>query len=545
MKEIKYFVTVESPVIISESGGISFVAYTKTFIPGSIIRGMLAWRFIKKNSLSEPHKDSRFKSLFLNDRVSYGNAYIATPDGNIETPDRKISFKENWPLPLSLHHKKDDENVLIDLLLESREDRSSDNIEQTKWVGGYGRIESISLFTQEVKKQLFFHHERKRGAGVPEEGKFFNYEAISPGQTFIGTIRFGDDNLLNEFKNSIINGINNDKLFFIGRSKNSQYGRVKIEFEQNENDIKLDFSDQPESEKEQPEKSFYNSDKIILTFISDAVLVNERGEYCTDKDSIEAYLKTIIDPNIKIDKAFLRIKEIENYVSVWKLRRPVDYALRAGSCLVISDGNTEELIKKLNKFKLGLGIRLSEGFGRFVLNWQRPKLKRGEKKDSQDNLQRETQPCQVNEMRNKNNNNSESKSVIEGIIRNKIKEITELAAIEKAENFDKKSLKNASKSALGRLERAIWEFKSKEKLVKDFLKNCTKSYIDKIESIKCPEINNLYDLISNLSIERELQNNNFRVIVENLSLMDNEFKEQLEMLYLKSLVYALRKIQKS
>jgi len=541
MKVIKYRLTTESPVIISESGGISFIAYTKTFIPGSIIRGMLAARMIKEKSLTDPHKDNDFSSLFLSDSVSYGNAYIATPeeDGN---------FRENWPLPLSLHHKKEDENILIDLLIETRDERNQEEIEQTRWVGGYGRIENNILYTQDVKKQLFFHHEREKDKGIPKSGRFFNYEAISPGQTFIGDIRFDDKDLYDKF---LYKFQQDESIFYIGRSKNSQYGRVRIYFYQPENEVKIDFAELV-SNRSAEQNSEKKDGKIVLTFISEAILVNEKGEYCTDKNSIEEYLRRLTPGlNLKIEKAFLRIKEVENYVSVWKLRRPVDYAVRAGSCLLLNVGNKEKFIDELNKFPLGIGIRLAEGFGRFVLNWQRPNPKRPgsqRRNNTTDQSPRSRQNLSSNMQSDWFTNLSErSKPIIKAILENKLKEITELAALKKADQFDKDRLKQMSKSCLGRLEKAFKELKYRNDVKDKFLKECPGSFVRKLKDLKYDNSNNLEKLIENFSLENELQvSSEYEEYKKLISpILTGDFKKELENIYFRTLIYALRKIQKS
>jgi len=533
VKIIKYQITTESPIILSESGGISFLSNTKDFIPGSVIRGMFSKKFIEAKALgSKAHDNQEFVSLFLTNNVSYGNAYIATRDN-------QLGFKENWPLPLSLQHDKDDENQVIDLLLESRGER---NIEQTKPFNKYGRIEGDKLFLEDVKKQLFFHHQRNRATGAPKEGLFFNYESLSPGQTFMGDIRFQDDTSADK-ADKFARLFKECKTFFIGRSRNSQYGRINLEL----TDLKS---------WEQPEIKFIDDSRLVLTFVSDAIIVDEYGQFCTDLTSVESYLqKKSGITNIKVEKAFLRIKEIENYVSIWKLRRPTDVSLKAGSCLLIKaegDDNNKNIVKDFlnNQSFLGLGERRIEGFGRYLLNWQKGNLKLGNNIES---------PLQTQETISEDHSNSalsaSSLSIIREIVKNRLKETTILLAQQDAEKFNLKSLKEASKSSLGRLEKAFDEFRFQEE-VKNFLDSSTTKYKNSLAKISC-SLGNTKNLLKfvetplNLDTKikdflQELSQTSLLNLVNELNLTgpNSGFIKELEELYFKTLLYALRQRQR-
>lgn len=516
MKLIKIKIKTEFPVIISESGGTSFISYTKTFIPGTVIRGMFASRYINKNKLNSliAHNDENFRSFFLNGNVSFGNAYIASVSDN-------SSFKENWPLPLSLHHDKNDENNIIDLLLESREAR---NISQSKAFLGYGRIENKKLYTQDIKKYMFFHHKRDRQKGSPEEGMLFNYECLAPGQYFIGDIRILNNE--NKISDIFYNLFCKENIFYIGRSKNSQYGKIHCELENNHN-------------WEYPNNI---NNQITITFTSDAILVDREGKYCTDKSAIEKYFNDVLKISIKIEKAFSRIKEIENFVSAWKLRRPTDIALRAGSCFSITlnpDSDKSNKLKELSFF--GIGERREEGFGRFVLNWQSASLEK-----HNDNQETAAVPVQENQYQYLEDL-PKFPMIITILINHLIKEATNLAH-EDAQNFDETSLKKASNSCLARLEKACIQFGTIEGL-KEFLSKSRQNYINSLENIKFSKgtVGNLKIFLERLETTDMINrlNSQLRNILDNLSYSKEDFSKRVEQIYLKTLVNSLRQRQKS
>ncbi len=100
-----------------------------------------------------------------------------------------------------------------------------------------------------------FHHARDREKGRPREGMIFTYEAIAKDQTFQGEIRGKFEDL-----NAFIEVCKSDKfewIAYIGRSKNAQYGQVKIEL--SERVIK-------------PEVTIQIQPQISLTLLSDAIV---------------------------------------------------------------------------------------------------------------------------------------------------------------------------------------------------------------------------------------------------------------------------------
>jgi CRISPR-associated protein Csx10 len=84
---------------------------------------------------------------------------------------------------------------------------------------------------------------------------------------------------------------------------------------------------------------------------------------------LENLLKTEISENIEIKKAFLRTEEIENYVSVWKLKKPSEISFKAGSCLLLKV-NKEDVGKLMKLQSEGIGERRNEGFGQIVFGLQ-------------------------------------------------------------------------------------------------------------------------------------------------------------------------------
>ena len=466
MYSIRYKIYLESPIILSESGGASNIIYTKTFIPGSIIRGMFAGRYIQQQlgNNKDAHESRDFYKIFLSGNVSFGPAYIATPTTN--------NYKENFPLPLSLQHAKENETEVYELLL-------NDSDEQTKPFQGYGRFENNFLCLQEVKKQFFFHHQRDRTTGTPEEGLFFTYESLAPRQVFIGELRFIEEELSQEFYN-IFN--NCSPIYFIGKSKSSQYGQVRVN---------LDLP-----QKAQDNINFTDRE-IPLTFISETIIYDEFRFGITDRQRLENYLNEILQNtgSVKISKAFLKIKEIENYVSVWKLRRPSELSLGAGSCclLQILNGHPSSVVSCLSELSfLGLGERREEGFGRVILGWQRRGLRLAVEETDLNN------PSVSHIVSSTSASPSEpTKKLVSKIVKNYLIREVGKSAQKDTEAYN---LRNISKSSISRLASAyhrlrfIKDDKNGDKFI-NFLKSLNPKIKEEIKAIRNNEGNSLYSLL--------------------------------------------------
>lgn len=346
---IKYQIRTLDPIIISSESGNQFMVPTKDYIPGINILGALAANYIQQKNLgiyfsqSKPD-DANFLDWFINGKVSFSNAYKIDKinDNNFVT----------FPIPFSVQYVKNDESKILDLLYEESET-------QTKPFNGFGLLKDFRLYKTKIKKFTDPHHERNYATGAPKQNVFFNYESIEANQTFEGTI-YGDDNCIREFYKQF-SELNQIK---IGRSKTSEYGKVQLSLTQPEN-------------KSDDNIVLTEDETISLTFLSNVILYNENGFASGSIKDIERYLKEKISQDIGIEKAFLRTEEIENYVSVWKLKKPSEVSFQAGSCLLLKVKASDiEAIKKLQSE--GIGERKHEGFGQIVFGLQRIKITKAE-----------------------------------------------------------------------------------------------------------------------------------------------------------------------
>jgi CRISPR-associated protein Csx10 len=475
MKKIKYRITTLDPIIISSESGNQFMVPTKDYIPGINILGALAANYIQQKNLgiyfsqSKPD-DANFLDWFINGKVSFSNAYKTDKINDINYV--------TYPIPFSIQHVKNDESKILDLLYEESE-------EQTKPFNGFGLLKDFKLYKTKIKKSTDPHHERNYATGAPKQNVFFNYESIEANQTFEGTI-YGDDNCIEEFYNQF-SRLNQIK---IGRSKSSEYGKVQLSLTQPENKSDDDI--------------ILNEDETIsLTFLSNVILYNENGFASGSIKDIELYLKDKISQDMRIEKAFLRTEEIENYVSVWKLKKPSEVSFQAGSCLLLKVKASDiEAMEKLQSE--GIGERKHEGFGRIIFGLQRMRISKAEF-DQPKYLKPESEaPALV-------------KNKTLKIAEEHLKKISAVEALKIVSANSKGLNKKISSSQIGKLE-GICRISDSDKTFKERIDSLRK--ISKEKLISCHFANsNLFDLLTKENI---LNNPNIKKEITKMGTLFND-----------------------
>jgi len=457
MHHIKFNIKTEAPILISSNSGDANMVSTLDHIPGTVLSGIFAWKYIDKMKLdfAKAQEDDFFYRCFLNSGLCFSNAYI---------------LKESqyfYPTPFSIQHKKNDENKLYDLLVNDVEEQTKTNDNYCSIIG------EDQLNIVSPAKSLNFHHNRNREDKDEREKIIYNYESINEGQEFSGKILGSKKDLEN-----FINNFNKSIRINIGRSKNIQYGKATIEFLSKE-----------------PEEFFSDLDivnqeietEFIMTLLSPAIIYNENGfstNSLSDFKKLIAENLSIPKENIDINKSFIKSDTIENFVSIWRLKKPSETALSAGSCFKVSIKIWDENIKKqlFELQKKGIGERRNEGFGRFVLNWQ--------------NLDTETY-C-ISDFKNKKPDEFKEAppiigtNIVKNIINIEYRKETQYRALSDCYEFSRNIPSN---SIIGRLEIIIKNLDNPEKFCSIIKEDLRKPAIDKLK--KCRNENSdLFEYIT-------------------------------------------------
>ena len=348
MYKIRYFITAESPLLFTVNEGDGNMVSSLDYIPGSAMRGFFAGEYIRKKNLytNNAHLDTDFYDWFLNEGLIFTPGYLVV---NIENKQYNL-----LPTPLFLQKLKKEEEGL-NLLKMKPEDKTENSLPVLE----FWTLVGDQVLKRKPEMEMHFHIQRNipsdfnrnRIKSKEEEKEIFNYQALRRGQVFGGYIQ-GEETKLKQFMSLF----DNKKMpAYLGRSRTTEYGRVNVEIlpiEKNAADELIIFNEE-------------NTCLMILT--SPLILYNEYGYPNISIQALEDYLNKLAGTfKVEIMQSFARTYIRESFVSHWKLRKPADHVMIAGSSFVLSfsGGDLSEYQNFLKVIrKNGIGFCRGEGFG--------------------------------------------------------------------------------------------------------------------------------------------------------------------------------------
>ena len=343
MKKIDVRIKVLSPTVLSIAGNSTIMTETRKYISGSVLRGLLASRYIEERKLGESaDRDEDFRQIFL------GGARFV--DCNPMCKGMRAVA-----LPLSLRKEKEGTGgkevpEIKDLLFAEPEEARG-----FKSFRGMAAVSGKELHKANVKTVIHFHMSRsgaeERLRGSSQDGAVYNYEAIREGQDFAGFI-LGDEETLRK----LTEGLAPEGSTFVahmGVSRFTQYGTCRVDLGQMEEIEGL------------PDKQEGN---IILRL--DTPYIPTESYKGSARRNLEAVVDRLNagsqETPFKLGRVFAEHAEIDNFVGIWNMRRPRESALAAGSVFeVLHDGawTEKELVSLQELMYGGCGRRREEGFG--------------------------------------------------------------------------------------------------------------------------------------------------------------------------------------
>ena len=349
---ISYVLKNEEPLVLSnKSDGKS-----DSYISGSRILGCLAGKYLAKEGNSA--EDETFKDLFLKGVAKYANAYPSENGENYYPAPEYINMLKKTKKLINLYGNEDEK--------KSEEDYKKDNGNQPKKLKNkFVNIVGNKAKIMEVDMDIVCHHRH----GGKDEQILYSMEVVKEGQEFAGQI-IVPGKYVQMIGEMLSEGIR------IGKSSSVQYGKCKLVGE-------LVVEESQAMKKATICKS---GETVIVTFLSDAIFVNDKAEYTVYKDEIEAIVARELGfdsgENPAKTPAFIKTKEISGYNAVWNLRRQSIPAVGAGTSLVFT------LTKDCKIDKTFIGERCLEGYGQIVvskLSEQSYGIEKGKAKDDANN----------------------------------------------------------------------------------------------------------------------------------------------------------------
>jgi CRISPR-associated protein Csx10 len=345
MNAITYRLRLLEPVLVSQAeSGEENSAIGLSFVPGSVLRGVLAERYLREHRPTDPAADETFRHLFLDGSVCFLNAYPW------REKERTLPKPASWMTEKELADA--DDGPVYDWAVEPEmtEHPELDHPKPPK--GDFCLVQDDSVAMIMPARQVNVHISLEQVNDRTDENKVYRYDALAAGEVLAGAIMAEDVELLGKLHSLLAEGE-----ISLGGAHLAGYGRVRVE---GVTDRRPDWSEY------QPVNSPAEA-KVVVTLLSDAIVRGANGQVNGDVSAtLAAALKL---PALKPVQSFCHLRLVGGYNRKWSLPLPQTWAVQAGSVFVYQAGafQPEDLRQAV---ALGIGERCAEGFGRIAVNWQ-------------------------------------------------------------------------------------------------------------------------------------------------------------------------------
>lgn len=352
MKALLYRLHLLEPVLVSQAGaGEENSAIALPYIPGSAVRGVLVTRWRIAHPTTDIATDASARALFLDGTVCYLNAY---PESEKQ---RTLPMPASWFV--EKEQASDPRATIHDLAIESKLDFPIKppqggtfcllDCQKAKEAWEEDSFQAV-LISPERSDQVHItlKEVNRRGEG----NQIYRYEALVPGQNFIGVILATDGQDLSEIRQFLTEGD-----MFLGTAHLAGYGRVSVEILE-------------ETQGGWIEAPCFQSpdDRIVVTLLSPTILRSDNGQ--VGWDGGQTLARSIgLPTNAKLLAAFGKTTLMGGYNRKWSLPLPQVWALTAGSVFVFKHTSIDQHVLQ-HSLDYGIGERRAEGYGRIAINWQ-------------------------------------------------------------------------------------------------------------------------------------------------------------------------------
>ncbi len=334
MHSLTFKCTFLSDVILDSSTATESSSPSLHYIPGSNFLGIVAAHYHTFNN-----EDSF--NIFHSGNVRFGDAHIVVNN------NRSLKMPASWFFAKDDGHRNEP-FILHYITKTMREDFISNGIQLKQVRAGYFDIanhQDANIDTTFSIKSAY-DCEKRRSA----DEQLYGYNALRKGSEWLFSVEAEDEKLLNII-NEKLKGKHN-----IGRSRSSQYGRVKIE--EHSPGVNSDPVEIVDSK---------GSRFLVIYFESCAAFIDKYGE-ATFKPSMYD-LKTNLDNS---DFVWKNSQILTRCFAPWNKKRNVRdedrVCIDKGSVLVIKINNQFDLNAYKDTIANGIGIYRQEGFGKVIIN---------------------------------------------------------------------------------------------------------------------------------------------------------------------------------
>lgn len=354
---VPYTLTLQAPAIISAVGGDPNSATTFKYIPGSVLRGIVANRLGDPTGRGE-EAVRRFARLVTSGAVCYLNAYVTDAKGRRGIPTPASLRKVKYALPEA-------GDSFVDLAYYDHEKWPEEELcamEHAFLVFDAGGIHAVPVFCS-----ARVHHQRDREKGRPlgskGRGTVFVYEALEGGQQFTGfvAVRANSD----EDVRVLIDELNElcGSEVLLGRSRRAGYGgRASIAL--------AEPTDREFRTRPAVRRGLKTGESFRVVLLSDYVgRDSDTGQY--SPVAFRNDLLAVLQGRAEVVSSYLKFGMRSGFNQKARLPVPLTPTLAAGSVLTLWATEPISPDTLIEVEAEGLGERLVEGYGRFVF-WEQP-----------------------------------------------------------------------------------------------------------------------------------------------------------------------------
>jgi len=371
MKAITFLLHTQQPILATSLQGDPNSDVSYSYIPGSMIRGVLIRRYLQRHGLRSTDDildDSKFpdvRRLFFDGSTRYLNAYLYS---NVKEK-RTLPIPRSWLKEKDADFSKSEELGVYDFSYElPNQDISYKSLEAEFCTVD---DEDVVLYPEQRRINIHNQRDRKRGRGIEGSGAVFRYEALDAGQTFQAVILCDEADDVEKIKPLL-----EPNQVWLGGSQSAGYGQVKIdqvEVAEIWHELGTEFADFEQ-----------RCDREILriTLLSDLILRDEWGQYVVipptnsgsnetsqDINPLTELLEKLLAVKLEAQSSYTSSLIVGGFNRKWGLPLPQVPALAAGSVFVFKHNgklNSDQIVNLENQ---GIGERRVDGFGRVAVNW--------------------------------------------------------------------------------------------------------------------------------------------------------------------------------
>lgn len=326
MRKLKFKCTLETDVVLNVKSSSEGANSTLDFIPGSCFLGVVASQLYDEVSKEEA------MALFHSSRVRFGDAHPS------------VDSKRALRVPASFFYAKGDtvqDACYIHHFIEKFENIKAKNGEKAQVKqcrNGFYLMSETECRELKTNKSFAIKSAYDRDERRSKDASMYGYESLSKGISMLFSVEIDDDVFAGKIKDALVG----EKR--IGRSRTAQYGLVKIE--------ECDYDDE----------ETYSSDNQIAIYADSRLIFLDDNGLPTCRPSVQQLLGDNSEGEIIWDKSQIRTFQY----APWNYKRQCydtdRFGIEKGSVIIV------ENCKNANISSGYIGSYNNEGFGKIICN---------------------------------------------------------------------------------------------------------------------------------------------------------------------------------